>query len=74
MVALPVVIVALGVAVYWAWQLYRTRAVADDWRYPQSVSPRPSPISLTPTQFRIAGVLGIVVSIGVALYALVTLG
>jgi hypothetical protein len=74
MTAWPVALVALGIALYWGWQLYRTRSVRPDWRYPQSESERPSPISLTPTQFRVAGILGIAASLAVAVYALVILG
>jgi hypothetical protein len=73
-VAFPVAIVALFIAAYWAWQLVRTRNVPDDWRYPQSVSERPSPLSLTPAQFRLVAAAGIAASLAVAVYALVVLG
>ena len=74
MVAVPIVLVALFIAAYWAYELVRLRSRPPDWRWPQSESDRPFPISLSRDRYGWCAVAGIIASLVVAVFAVVTLG
>jgi len=72
MTVLPAM-VAVGVAAYWIWELVRSMSVPPDWRWPQSISNRPSPFSFTARHLRFVAVAGIAASLAVVAFTLLVL-